>query len=193
MKTKKQTKANANCYEKTVKSRKCPPACEATIENLCKRHNALARYVGVPCTVKPDRITPYPATLGEHGVPFKGFCGYRISLFPFKGNFDRISFRGIGNGKSVVSGYIIDENGYIESYALQPDNRKGWATLPLTAKSHALYASVPLKNNKPLWDDLSAELSSNGLREEIKRAILMFGDRISNLENTVFATLQNNN
>ena len=110
----------------------------------------------VPLSIEPDTITPYPAVPEEYGVLCEGYGGYRIPLAPFKGMFTAVCFRGSGNGNGVVSGYVVDNRGYVESVATGSDE-DGYATLPLTLHSHALYASVPMVGGKPVWDAITVQ------------------------------------
>ena len=108
----------------------------------------------LPCEIEPHNITPYPAVPQEYGVLCDGYGGYRIPLAPFKGMFTAVCFRGSGNGNGVVSGYVVDNRGYVESVATE-SNDDGYATLPLTQYSHALYASVPTIEGKPVWKTIT--------------------------------------
>ena len=108
----------------------------------------------VPLSIESDTITPYPAVPEEYGVLCEGYGGYRIPLAPFKGMFTAVCFRGSGNGNGVVSGYVVDNMGYVESVAAESDE-DGYATLPLTQYSHALYASVPMVEGKPVWETIT--------------------------------------
>ena len=108
----------------------------------------------VPLSIEPDTITPYPAVPQEYGVLCDGYGGYRIALAPLRDAFGIVKFRGVGNGSGVVSGYMVDNRGYVESVATESDE-DGYATLPLTQYSHALYASVPLANGEPVWDAIT--------------------------------------
>lgn len=110
----------------------------------------------VPLGIEPDAITPYPAVPEEYGVLCEGYGGYRIPLAPFKGMFTAVCFRGSGNGNGVVSGFVVDNRGYVESVATVSD-RNGFAYLPLTLHSHALYASVPMVEGKPVWETITVQ------------------------------------
>ena len=107
-----------------------------------------------PCEIEPHNITPYPAVPQEYGVLCDGYGGYRIALALLKDAFGVVKFRGVGNGSWVVSGYVVDNRGYVESVATESDE-DGYATLPLTLHSHALYASVPMIEGKPVWDAIT--------------------------------------
>ena len=102
-------------------------------------------------------ITPYPAATEEYGAKFKDFGGYRVDLAPFRSSYCGIRFRGVGNGTDVMCGYIVDKDGCIESVARLPCDDSGHAILPLTPRSHALYASVPTKLGKPVWERITVE------------------------------------
>lgn len=158
-----------------------------TIKRLLQRRNALARYVGRPCVLSPDRIRPYPAILHEYGMRSKGFGGYRIQLAPFNGIFKEVKFRGKGNGNDVVSGYIIDKQGGIESFALSPDTPDGYTTLPLTPNSLALYASVPMEGKRAVWENITVELHTGVADEHLERVVKKMSLRLLKLEYEVGA------
>lgn len=107
-----------------------------------------------PCEIEPHNITSYPAVPDEYGVQCEGYGGYRVALAPFRGAFSAVRFRGAGNGDDVVSGYVVNNNGYVESIAAE-SVEDGYVTLPLTRHSHALYASVPMDDGKPVWDTIT--------------------------------------
>lgn len=180
-----KTNNSANEAVKSSPSKGNIPEYRTIVDSLCKRHNALARYVGVPCTIEPQRITRYPAILEEHGAYCRGFGGYRIPLAPFRDEFNKIRFRGMGNGKQVVCGYVIDKNGYVESFVRMP-GEDGWAILPITPDSHALFASVPLVKGKPAWDDIHVQLYGDSLTSEMGEAITALAERVTALEQTLY-------
>ena len=188
MKTESTTKNGAGQFATQTPSAGAVSECEKNIKELCKRHNALARYVGVPCCIEPEKITRYPAVLEEHGALCRGFGGYRVPLAAFKGHFNRVRFRGMGNGKHVVCGYVVDKDGYVESFARMPESDDGWAVLPLTPDSHALFASVPLKKGKPVWKDITVQLYGNSMRTEIDSVFQILSERIAALEHVVYGT-----
>ena len=140
---------------------------KATLAVLADSHNSLARNVGIPCELEITAITPYPAVTEEYGVHCKGFGGYRVPLEPLSKGFYKVRFRGKGNGKKVVCGYIVNSQGYVESVATVCDG-DGFATLPLTPDSHALYASVPTRRGKPVWGRITVELMPHGLRQAVE-------------------------
>lgn len=140
---------------------------KATLAVLTDSHNSLARNVGIPCELEITAITPYPAVTEEYGVHCKGFGGYRVPLEPLSKGFYKVRFRGKGNGKKVVCGYIVNKQGYVESVAIVCDE-DGFATLPLTPDSHALYASVPTRRGKPVWGRITVELMPHGLRQAVE-------------------------
>ena len=110
----------------------------------------------LPCEIEPHNITPYPAVPQEYGVLCDGYGGYRIALALLKDAFGVVKFRGVGNGSWVVSGYVVDNRGYVESVATESDE-DGYATLPLTLHSHALYASVPMIEGNPVWETITVQ------------------------------------
>ena len=156
-------------------------------DSLVSCHNALARYVGAPYSVLPDKATPYPATLGEYGTMVKGFAGYRLDLTPYTGKFKCVRFRGRGNGKKVICGCIIDKEGRVESFKALPD-ADGWATLPLTEASVALHASVPVRKGKCWWKDVSVKLiSGNSMYDKYDYALKGLDDRLFAIERALKA------
>ena len=140
---------------------------KATLAVLADSHNSLARNVGIPCELEITAITPYPAVTEEYGVHCKGFGGYRVPLESLAKGFYKVRFRGKGNGKKVVCGYIVNKQGYVESVATVCD-KDGFAILPLTPDSHALYASVPTRRGKPVWGRITVELMPHGLRQAVE-------------------------
>lgn len=121
-----------------------------------ERKDVKACGESVPLSIEPDTITPYPAVPQEYGVLCDGYGGYRIALAPLRDAFGIVKFRGVGNGSGVVSGYVVDNRGYVESVATE-SNDDGYANLPLTACSHALYASVPMIEGKPVWETITVQ------------------------------------
>lgn len=123
-----------------------------------RRREPRMHRIGVPCILKPERITPYPAILREYGLRRKGYGGYRVQLAPFADQYSEVVFRGIGNGNSIVSGYVIDRQGNIESFAATPGSPDGYTVLPLTPNSYALFATVPLSGKQPVWSNITVKL-----------------------------------
>lgn len=155
-------------------------------DSLVRCHNALARYVGAPYSVLPDKATPYPATLGEYGSMVKGFAGYRLDLTPYVGKYKYVRFRGKGNGRNVICGCIIDKEGKVESFKAFPD-ADGWATLPLTEASIALHASVPVRKGKCRWKDVSVKLISGGMYDKYDSVLKGLDDRLFAIERALKA------
>ncbi len=154
-----------------------------TFDELLECHKTLSNRLGLPCEMDIDIITPYPAIPEEYGAQCPGFGGYRVALAPLSRFFCAISFRGVGNGMEVVSGYIVDNQGYVESVAVGPDGDDGYATLPLTPDSHALYASVPLPGGLPLWNNITVKLfplrkSSDGASDSYASNLYMCINKI---------------
>ena len=122
-----------------------------------KRTKETVTGISEALVIEPHAITPYPAIPEEYGATSKDFGGYRVELALFKESFCGIRFRAAGNGADVVCGYIVDKDGNVESVAQQPDDENGHTTLPLTPRSHALYASIPTKDGKPVWRSITVE------------------------------------
>ena len=85
-----------------------------SLEVLSERHNALARYIGIPCVVEADSVFKGAAMAdGTIGQP-KGYACYRVDLGHFKGDFSRVRFRAVGDGKNVAFGFLVDKDGKVE-------------------------------------------------------------------------------
>lgn len=153
-----------------------------TLELLAERHDALARYVGVPCYVNPDAVSNIPAIPTEQGKPCKGFAGYDVSLAPFVEDFDEIVFTGETNNGDVVCGYIVDKDGKIESVADKPIKPGALLKLPLTPNSHKLYATVAADKGKVETDNIIIKLYSSGMRTEYQRVFTEILSRVMKLE-----------
>lgn len=180
MKKNKKTKPSNNDVQESNLVKK------VTLEILNKRHNALARYLGIPCTV--------PATEGLDGavmanatvVCSKEYACYRVDLEPFKGEFDRIRFRATADGKDVVYGMLVDKHGNLESIAKADTPGEATINMPLSAKSKTLFATMPLKNGKPAWENVTVELlTNNGVIANVNEALCTLLGRIQALEQRI--------
>lgn len=135
---------------------------KVTLEILNKRHNALARYLGIPCTV-PATVVLNGAVMANATVMHSNdYACYRVDLAPFKGEFDRIRFRATANGDDVVFGMLVDKDGNLESIAKADKQGEATINMPLSTKSKTLFATMPLKKGKPAWKNVTVELLTNG-------------------------------
>ena len=135
---------------------------KVTLEILNKRHNALARYLGIPCTV-PATVVLNGAVMANGAVMHSNdYACYRVDLAPFKGEFDRIRFRATANGDDVVFGMLVDKDGNLESIAKADKPGEATINMPLSTKSKTLFATMPLKKGKPAWKNVTVELLTNG-------------------------------
>lgn len=153
-----------------------------TLELLAERHNALARYLGVPCYIEPDSVTSFPAIPGEQGKQCEGYAGYSATLVPFAGDFDEVVFTAQGNGNDVVCGYIVDKEGKIESVAETPIIERALVRLPLTPNSHKLYASMQVSDDKPVEEDITIKLFSGGMINQYHHLMTEILSRVMKLE-----------
>lgn len=171
------------CSNKVVRDDSCSNfKNKLTLEILAESHNALARYIGIPCVLDYPVITNTAAIPSEQGSVCEGFGGYRIPLASFKGDFSEIKFRGAGNNDNVVCGYIVDKEGNIETVAEVANDDDGSCVLPVTPNSRTLYASVPFQDGKPVWENIDVELQNQGLYSKFTDAILHILERIIQLE-----------
>ena len=135
---------------------------KVTLEILNKRHNALARYLGIPCVVPATEVLNGAVMADASVVHSKEYAYYRVDLTPFKGEFDRIRFRATANGDDVVFGMLVDKDGNLESIAKADKPGEATINMPLSTKSKTLFATMPLKKGKPAWKNVTVELLTNG-------------------------------
>ena len=135
---------------------------KVTLEILNKRHNALARYLGIPCTVPATEVLNGAVMANGAVMHSNDYACYRVDLAPFKGEFDRIRFRATANGDDVVFGMLVDKNGDMESIAKADKPGEATINMPLSTKSKTLFATMPLKKGKPAWKNITVELLTNG-------------------------------
>ena len=155
-KTKKINSANDATEQETNLVHK------VTLEILNKRHNALARYLGIPCIV-PVTVVFKGAVMTDATVMHsEEYACYRIDLAPFKGEFDKIRFRATTDAADIALGMLVDMDDNLESLAKNDNTGEATVVMPLSAKSKTLFATMPLKNGKPAWKNLTVELLTNG-------------------------------
>ena len=154
-----------------------------TLEGLNKRHNALARYLGIPCVVPAAEVFNGAVMADATVVHSKEYAYYRVDLTPFKGEFDRIRFRATSNGGDVVFGMLTDKDGNLDYIAKADKPGEATINIPLSAESRTLFATMPLKNGKPAWANITVELLSNdGLIANVNDALNTLRGRIQALE-----------
>ena len=175
-KTKKVNPANNPVQETNLVKK-------VTLEILNKRHNALARYLGIPCVVHATEVFNGAVKADATVVRSKEYACYRVDLSPFKGEFDRIRFRATSNGGDVVFGMLTDKDGNLDYIAKADKPGEATINIPLSAESKTLFATMPLKNGKPAWANITVELLSNdGLIANVNDALNTLLGRIQALE-----------
>lgn len=160
-----------------------------TLEVLNEKHNALARYIGIPCVVDASAIIEGAATADGKIKMSKRYACYRVDLQHFKGDFSKVRFRAAADGENVVFGYVVDVDGKVEYISSAVEPVVTTTTLPLTRKSKTLYATMPARNGEPEWTDVKVELFNDGLITEINGALKNLQARICELERRVEAAL----
>ena len=165
-----------------------------TLEILNQRHNALARYIGIPCVVEANEILKGAVMANGSINDAKNFASYRVDLSPFKGEFNKVRFRAASNGKDIAFAMIVANDDSFEFIAEGGDAGEGEVVLPLTPKSKTLYVTMPAKNGKPVWKNPKVELLTNGgIISEVSVALNSLLGRIQDLEarfENVFACKQ---
>lgn len=156
---------------------------KVTLEILQKRHNALARYLGIPCTVSAAEVFNGAVMADATVVYSNEYACYRVDLAPFKGDFDRVRFRATADGENVVYGILVDKDGDLECIAKADKSGEATINMPLSTKSKMLFATMPLKKGKPAWDNVTVELlGSNGVIPNVNDALCTLLGRIQDLE-----------
>lgn len=155
---------------------------ELTLELLALRHDALARYVGVPCYVDPDVVTNNPAIIDEQGIMCDGYAGYEVALPPFVGDFNEVVFSAASNGDNVVCGYIVDKDGKVEAVVKCNATDGAMVKLPLTSNSCKLYATMPNKDGKPASENIIIKFYADGLHTDYQRMFTEILSRVIKLE-----------
>ena len=175
----KKTKHNNNDYNNTNVVNK------VTVEILNDKHNALACYLGIPCVVEPSEIFNGAAKADGSIAHSKEYMCYRVDMKPFKGHFKKIRFRAASNGADIVFGFIKDKNGKVECVAGSDTADSGNIVLPLTKESGTLIATMPAKNGRPLWKNITAELLCDGVISKVNDALNYLLDKLLELESKV--------
>ena len=156
-----------------------------TLDVLSDRHNALARYIGIPCEVNASAMLSGAATSAGCLKKKKSYAGYRVDLQHFKGEFSKIRFRAASNGEDVVLGYIVDCDGNVESLSQADYPTIATVNLPLTPKSRTLYATLPAYKGKPAWENVTVELLHDGILTKVEKALNTLHSQICVLEKRV--------
>lgn len=175
----KKTKHNNNDHNNTNVVNK------VTLEILNDKHNALACYLGIPCVVEPSEIFNGAAKADGSIAHSKEYMCYRVDMKPFKGHFKKIRFRAASNGADIVFGFIKDKNGKVECVAGSDTADSGNIVLPLTKESGTLIATMPAKNGRPLWKNITAELLCDGVISKVNDALNYLLDKLLELESKV--------
>lgn len=156
---------------------------KVTLEILNKRHNALARYLGIPCNVQATDVFNGAVMANATVVHSNEYACYRVDLAPFKGDFDRVRFRATADGENVVYGILVDKDGDLECIAKADKSGEATINMPLSTKSKMLFATMPLKKGKPAWDNVTVELlASSGVISNVNDALNSLLGRIQDLE-----------
>ena len=156
---------------------------KVTLEILNKRHNALARYLGIPCVVEATEVFRGAVMADASVVHSNDFACYCVDLSPFKGEFDKIRFRATSDGGDIVFGMLVDKEGNLQCIAKTDKRGEATIVMPLSAESKTLFATMPLKKGKPAWDNVTVELlASCGVISNVNDSLNSLLDRVQALE-----------
>lgn len=165
-----------------------------TLEVLNERHNALARYIGIPCVVEASEILNGAVMVNGSVVPSKEFACYRVDLGCFKGDFDQVRFRATSNGKDVAFAMLLGGDETLDYIAASKEAVTKTITIPLTPKSTTLFVTMPAKNGKPKWKNPKVELlSKGGILSQVNDALNTLLGKIQALEKRVEESQSNIN
>lgn len=171
--------------EKTVKEDvlKSNLVKKVTLEVLNEKHNALARYIGIPCVLEANEIIKGAVFANGSINDTKNFACYRVDLGPFKGQFDKVRFQAASNGKKVAFAMLVADDDSLEFVAEAKKAGEGTVIMPLSPNSKTLYATMPAKNGKPVWKNPAVELLPNGgIITNFNEALNALLDRIQAIE-----------
>lgn len=179
-------KKNKNANPVNNEVQESPLVNRVTLEILNQRHNALARYLGIPCTVPVTEVLKGAVMADATVMPSQKYACYRVDLTPFKGEFDRIRFRAVTDGENIAYGMLVDKDGNLDFIARADNPGLAKVNIPLSAKSKTLYATMPLKKGKPAWKNLTVELLTNGgVINNVNEALCTLLEKIEALETRV--------
>ena len=164
-----------------------------TLEVLNERHNALARYIGIPCVVEASEILNGAVMVNGSVVPSKEFACYRVDLGCFKGDFDQVRFRATSNGKDVAFAMLLGGDETLDYIAASKEAVTKTITIPLTPKSTTLFVTMPAKNGKPKWKNPKVELlcKGGGIIAQVNDALNTLFEKIQDLERRFEESLLN--
>lgn len=165
-----------------------------TLEVLNERHNALARYIGIPCVVEASEVLNGAAVMVNGSVvPSKEFACYRVDLSCFKGDFDQVRFRATSNGKDVAFAMLLGGDDTLDYIAASKEAVTKTITIPLTPKSTTLFVTMPAKNGKPKWKNPKVELlcKGGGIIAQVNDALNTLLGKIQDLERRFEESLLN--
>ena len=164
-----------------------------TLEVLNERHNALARYIGIPCVVEASEILNGAVMVNGSVVPSKEFACYKVDLGCFKGDFDQVRFRATSNGKDVAFAMLLGGDETLDYIAASKEAVTKTITIPLTPKSTTLFVTMPAKNGKPKWKNPKVELlcKGGGIIAQVNDALNTLFEKIQDLERRFEESLLN--
>ena len=164
-----------------------------TLEVLNERHNALARYIGIPCVVEASEILNGAVMVNGSVVPSKEFACYRVDLGCFKGDFDQVRFRATSNGKDVAFAMLLGGDETLDYIAASKEAATKTIVIPLTPDSKTLFVTMPAKNGKPKWKNPKVELlcKGGGIIAQVNDALNTLFEKIQDLERRFEESLLN--
>ena len=186
-----KNKKNENGVNKSVKQGNLVK--KLTLEVLNERHNALARYIGIPCVVEASEILNGAVMVNGSVVPSKEFACYKVDLGCFKGDFDQVRFRATSNGKDVAFAMLLGGDETLDYIAASKEAVTKTITIPLTPKSTTLFVTMPAKNGKPKWKNPKVELlcKGGGIIAQVNDALNTLFEKIQDLERRFEESLLN--
>ena len=165
-----------------------------TLEVLSERHNALARYIGIPCVVEASEIFSGAVMSNGSVVQSNEFACYKVDLGCFKGDFDQVRFRATSSGGKVAFAVLLDSDDALEFVAAAKEAATKTIVIPLTPDSKTLFVTMPAKNGKPKWKNPKVELlSKGGILSQVNDALNTLLGKIQALEKRVEESQSNIN
>lgn len=166
------------------KSDKINSVPSVTKELLGELNYALGRSMGIPFYISPSFLVSSPEGFDVLGRLHEGFVMYSTSLAPYVHNFSEVTFSIASNGDDTLSAYIIDTDGNVESVVKVPKTAFAMVTLPLTPKSHTIYASAPKEYSdfEGVKIIIRLQKDNNSLLPDFQSLFEEFSSRLSRIE-----------
>jgi hypothetical protein len=160
-----------------------------SLEALAGKHDALARYLGVPCVVEAGAVFSGAVMPDGRVGDVRGYACYCVDLEPYSGEFNKVRFRAAAGGDNVAYGSLVDKDGNVDSVAECKGCGETVVVMPLNSRVKRLFATMPLKKGRPAWKNVKVELLRDGAVKEIGDCFGYLHEKICSLEKRIESIL----